>query len=128
MSSKKLHKADFFTRLNQVRKHYDLTQIEFSALIGISTGYFSDMKFGRSGPSAQIVYGVYVNCPDINIGWLLTGEGAMLESNRVRQTLQNYGNDADEFLALVRKIDKTYSVETKKALVLLIQGLLDLTA
>ena len=68
----------FGQRLKQVIKHYRYTQDEFAGIIGTSKtnlfNYFAD----KTKPNIEVMAKLNRQFPDLNIIWLLTGEGNML--------------------------------------------------
>lgn len=72
-------------RLRAYLKHKGISQVDFTNNIGASPGYIGAMSKGF-GPRYEPV--VREKYPDLNIGWLLTGEGEMLCENKseLRQT------------------------------------------
>ncbi|BAP56339.1 bacteriophage CI repressor [Thioploca ingrica] len=64
-------------RITRVRKHKGMSQKEFSAMIGVSQSYLSEVENGKSKPSLELLSGIVNRFSDINADWLLTGRGAM---------------------------------------------------
>lgn len=128
MSRKKFNKTEFFERLDNVRAYYRLNQSEMAERLSITSAFYSDMKHRGTGPSVQVVYGVYTQFVEINIGWLLTGVGSMLVvDQKIAETQLPYGDQrVDAFAEFVRRVDLKYDESTKKALASIMQGLLDL--
>jgi len=77
MNDIKLRNIEIFNRLDQTRKSLKLKQIEFSQITGITHGFYSDLKAGRSGISGKLMIGIAKNFPHVNLSWILTGEGEM---------------------------------------------------
>ena len=79
MSNKKYNYTD--KNISERLKHYRvikrLNVIEFSKLLGISQGALSGLENKKSKPSSDTLANFYKNT-DINIVWLLTGEGEMI--------------------------------------------------
>lgn len=59
------------------RKQYDLGQNRFEEHCGIPRGTINNIKNG-GGISTNTLTKIIVQCPELNTGWLLTGEGEML--------------------------------------------------
>ena len=68
-------------------------QAELTAQLGLSKGYVSQIVTGKREPSEQIVRKFANQYPEINIAWLLTGEGEMLTEKTKNQTVieNNHG-------------------------------------
>lgn len=62
-------------RLKAYLDYKKITQIAFAESIGASTGYVNAMSKGF-GPKYEAI--VREKYPDLNIGWVMTGEGEML--------------------------------------------------
>ena len=67
-------------RITRVRKHKGMSQKEFSAIIGVSQSYLSEVENGKSKPSLELLSGIVNRFNDINADWLLTGRGEMQNS------------------------------------------------
>lgn len=79
MSSEIIKDTKFFHRLDKIREYYGLNQSNFSKKIGIKPSYYTNLKKGISGPSIIIVINIAVHFKQIDLFWLLTGEGEMLK-------------------------------------------------
>jgi len=64
-------------RLRAFRKSKNLKGFQFAKKIGISQGSLSEQENDISLPSAKTLKGLCLKT-DINIHWLLTGQGKML--------------------------------------------------
>lgn len=68
----------FGQRLKLVIKHYRYTQDEFAGIIGTSKtnlfNYFAD----KTKPNIEVMAKLNRKFPDLDIVWLITGEGNML--------------------------------------------------
>lgn len=86
MSSKKYLKTENFigTRLRQYRKYKNLNVLDFSKLLNISQGSLSGIENNKSKPSSDTLASMVLNT-DINLAWLLTGDGEMIVSPIIRR-------------------------------------------
>lgn len=64
-------------RLKQIIEQKGLTAERFASLIGVNASTISHILNGRNKPGFDIIYNITKTFPDINIGWLITGEGSM---------------------------------------------------
>lgn len=55
-------------------------QNKFEAYIGLSTGYISNMKKNNGGISSDVILKLKNKFSDLNLDWLITGEGPMFKS------------------------------------------------
>ena len=62
-------------RLQAYLKEKRINNSEFGRMIGVSNAYISSM---RKAPSPEVISQLSTKFPDLNIGWLITGEGSML--------------------------------------------------
>jgi len=78
MSSKKYNHTNkkIGDRLKFYRKTKGINTVNLSNLLNISQGALSGLENSKSKPSSDTLANFYKNT-DINIGWLLTGEGEM---------------------------------------------------
>ncbi len=67
-------------RIYQYLEYKGLKPTVFEKEIGLSSGYLSVQKKRNADIGETIVNKINDNCRDINITWLLTGEGEMLKT------------------------------------------------
>lgn len=63
-------------RFVEIRKHFDLTQVEFGERLGVSRSVIANIEYGKVAPTALICKLVCREF-DINQYWLETGQGEM---------------------------------------------------
>ncbi|QPJ64628.1 MAG: helix-turn-helix transcriptional regulator [Candidatus Nitrohelix vancouverensis] len=96
MQEKKLGTAKFLgERIRQWRKSLPLKSYELAKLINISQGSLSDIENNKSLPSADTIAKLY-KYTNINIIWLLTGQGAMKKGKQGAETTEDSGVEAME--------------------------------
>ena len=67
-------------RIRQIQESMQMTQQDFAKALGISPSSLSSIYTGRTAPSnGKLVQSVHQHFPQINIRWLMFGEGSMLE-------------------------------------------------
>lgn len=64
-------------RLNRIVREKGLTAGRFAQEIGASPSAISHILSGRNKPGYEVLYSIARVFPDIDPGWLLTGEGPM---------------------------------------------------
>lgn len=79
---------DLKSRISAYCKIKNLAISKFESLAGLSNGYFNQVKKRPSKEKLDNIKNVF---PDLNIEWLLTGEGEMLRENG-QNTAQNVEN------------------------------------
>lgn len=124
MSRKIFQNTDFFYRLDALRKHLKLTAYAFTELTGTSHSFYSELKAGRTGPSFKMLVGLLQNVSNLNINWLLFGEGEMFlpGNTKISDQKQAYGW-ADDLIKML----STISPERRNAVISLIDNMIKLT-
>ncbi|MEG1622032.1 MAG: S24 family peptidase [Alistipes sp.] len=78
-------KQNNWQRLEEVIRKADMTTNYFARYIGLSRGEnLYQIKRGNYGISRDLAQRIVARFPDINLLWLLTGEGQMSDSNELR--------------------------------------------
>ena len=67
-------------RLTQYLKHKKISISEFCRTIGVSNAYVSSIRKSIAPDKLQ---GIALNYPDLDIQWLMTGNGDMIKGNQV---------------------------------------------
>lgn len=67
-------------RILQIMEREGVSNAEFAEKIGISTSSLSHIFNGRNKPSLEVVMRIHKAYPEINLYWLLYGEGEMEEA------------------------------------------------
>lgn len=107
-------------RILQIIDYSGLGVTEFSKSVGVSNGYFAKQKAKNANVGSQILEKIVKKYPDINVAWLLTGEGDMLvsrenisEKKDISKTTENVVKQIDHINDHVndhkRKLQKTWS-------------------
>lgn len=105
-------------RILQIIDYSGLGITEFSKSVGVSNGYFAKQKAKNANVGSQILEKIVKKYPDINVAWLLTGEGDMLvsqenisEKKDISKTTKNLtlskGKVEGKELGKERKLQKT---------------------
>lgn len=78
-------------RILQIMEREGVSNAEFAEKIGISTSSLSHIFNGRNKPSLEVVMRIHKAYPEINLYWLLYGEGEMEEAlpSQVPQNSEN---------------------------------------
>lgn len=71
----------------QFIKHSGLSARQFDLSIGSSNGYTLRMSKNRASIGSDVIENILRTYPDLNVAWLLTGEGPMLKSQREEEIL-----------------------------------------
>lgn len=65
-------------RIRKIMDYAQLTQQEFASRLGISPSSLSNIFTGRTSPNQKQVNAIHHVFPEININWLMFGEGNMM--------------------------------------------------
>jgi len=82
---------NIFSRIDQFIDFKGISKNEFRLKLGLSNSYMSKMQAKNGNIGSQIIEKIVRNYPEMNLTWLITGEGEMLSGNN---TLNN-SNDMD---------------------------------
>ena len=74
-------------RLNQIIEKKGLTATKFAAMIGVNASTISHILAGRNKPGFDIINNIAKTFPDLNLTWLITGNGSMDNSVMSEPTL-----------------------------------------
>ena len=96
-------------RLFEYLEYKGIPHTRFEKEIGLSNGYLKSMLRREGGLGEEIVLNVIENCLDLNIGWLMTGNGQMLinsekyatndiELSTVNEPIIRYGKSVQDRL------------------------------
>lgn len=67
-------------RIYQLMKTLGMTQKEFASKLCVAEGTLSSIFNGRTKPTSNLVNAVHTFFPEVNINWLMFGEGDMYVS------------------------------------------------
>ena len=74
-------------RLMQFIQYSGLSARQFDLSIGASNGYTLRMSKNRASIGSDVIENILRTYPDLNVVWLLTGEGPMLKSQQEDEIL-----------------------------------------
>lgn len=77
-----------------------MSQTEFADYVGLSAATLSSIYTGRTRPTLATVESIKQKLPDINLSWLLFGEGQMQQKENVTAT-PTTDNSASRFQAVL---------------------------
>jgi transcriptional regulator with XRE-family HTH domain len=69
-------------RVRAVRSFVGGSQAVFSNDVGVSRSYLSAVESGTNKPNIEMLLGIAERFPDVNIEWVVTGEGDLLKSQK----------------------------------------------
>ena len=68
---------DLGARLKSLLDDLGLTQMSMAEQVGVHQGYFNQIIKGRKRISATVIFSIAKRHKNVNLRWLLTGEGSM---------------------------------------------------
>ena len=67
-------------RIKMIQNMTKMSQQDFARAIGVAPGSLSSLYSERTQPTSNYVYGIHKAFPEINVNWLMFGEGDMYET------------------------------------------------
>lgn len=95
-------------RLKRFISEMNLTNAAFEKSLGLSNGYINSMRKGLGYDKLELLSNTYV---DLNIGWLLTGEGKMLNSED--NLIDGVVEDSDADLLVRQRINYLLNIKNE---------------
>lgn len=77
-------------RFSRFREYTKLSQVDFAKKVGVAQSNLTQWETNKNRPNAVKLNKIKVAFPELNINWLITGEGEML--NQVKKS------DTDDIL------------------------------
>ncbi len=77
-------------RLKKFLAYKNINPNAFSKLIGVSQTSIKQALEGTTLPSSKVLIPAKTNFPDLNVNWLLVGEGSMLIDQLETDAVQQY--------------------------------------
>ena len=74
-------------RIRHILEWTNLSQQDFATRLGISPASLSSIFTGRTNPTNNHVQAIHRAFPEINVSWLLFGEGTMMANEQVADNL-----------------------------------------
>lgn len=99
-----------YQRIENILKYLDITARALSFQLGMkSPQTFYDIKAGKCGISKDLASKIHEKYDDINVSWILTGEGEMLKSETtapITQTVNGVGNNNVKISTMDKALDE----------------------
>ncbi|MCM4163110.1 transcriptional regulator [Arenibacter sp. A80] len=80
--------ADFINRIDQILKFHDLSASAFADTMGVQRSSISHLLAGRNKPSLEFVLKVVSSFSDVDLYWLLFGEGSFPKKARATHPME----------------------------------------
>lgn len=98
-------------RIKLFLKHKGIGQNKFADIIGVSSGYVNNI---RKSIQPDKLDRIAKHFPELNTGWLMTGEGEMLKKNSVVEAIPTLIENNGEFFTENNNGVKFYKLENGK--------------
>lgn len=83
-------------RIREIMEYAKMSQQDFAARLGISPASLSSILTGRTNPTSKHIMGIHQGFPEINVNWLMFGEGTMLTGEHaVEGNAEQFGAETD---------------------------------
>ncbi|MDR2534761.1 MAG: helix-turn-helix domain-containing protein [Treponema sp.] len=118
MKSNSLSPVTINNRVKQVREALHLSQVQFSRVISLSSGYLAGVEVEKRKVNARLIK-LISSSFKVNSEWLKTGEGEMFCQNpdeEFTKLVSLYKELASEFQDyILKQIDLLLEIQDKKA-------------
>jgi hypothetical protein len=85
-------------RIRKIIDYYDVSANKLSIQLRLGTPQvLYDVLKGKNGISKDLAEKITIHCKEFNPGWLLTGEGEMLKSNKSVNNSVEYWRDLVDY-------------------------------
>jgi transcriptional regulator with XRE-family HTH domain len=75
---------NIFSRIIEYIDFKGISKNEFSVKIGLSNSYMTKMEKSKGNVGSQVIEKIVRVYPDLNLYWLITGEGSMLKQDNTQ--------------------------------------------
>lgn len=103
-------------RLMLFINHSGLSARQFDLSIGASNGYTLRMQKNRASIGSDVIENILNTYPDLNVVWLLTGNGEMLKSQQAADILDFDNLPEDRKIEIERIIEAKIKERQKEEL------------
>lgn len=108
-----MKKLEIKERLEEILKHLNINQKEFSKKSGISQNTISHAKKGKHIPNIEFFNSIYRMLPHINAQWLYMGMGEMF--SETKNNIQEAGRNFMQKISKIKLNAEECNEELEKA-------------
>lgn len=87
-----MNTSEFIKRIDQILKFHDLSASVFADTIGVQRSGISHLLAGRNKPSLEFVLKVVSSFPEVDLYWLLYGEGVFPKKGKTAPITNSSGD------------------------------------
>ena len=91
-----VNSAEFAKRLGEILDFYGITAAAFSDMVEVNRSTISHLLSGRNKPSLEFVLKLLNAFPEVDLFWLLNGQGCFPTPTEILDQKQNSGVPAKE--------------------------------
>ena len=77
-------------RINVLMEMYNMSPTQFAQAVGMQRSTLQHIMNGRNEPSLNVVRSIHAALPDVDLDWLLTGEGKPLKGEQTVGITDDY--------------------------------------
>lgn len=81
-----VNSAEFAKRLGEILEYYGISAAAFSEMVTVNRSTISHLLSGRNKPSLEFVLKVLKVFPEVELYWLLNGEGHFPTPSKIQKT------------------------------------------
>lgn len=92
-------------RLQQYIEFRNLSPYAFERACGLANGYLGKQLKGRGRIGSEILAKIHAACDDLNLTWLVTGAGEMIDQHKPLQLQEGtagYSDGREEIIRMLR--------------------------
>ena len=113
-----MNQSEIIERLKQVLSYYSLTSSTFADTIDVQRSSISHLMSGRNKPSLDFVMKVVSAYPEVDLYWLLNGEGSFPkiadESKEIKKDIEEIPNSQKSNPSLFDEITSSDEIPQKE--------------
>lgn len=112
-----VNSAEFAKRLSEILEYYGITATAFSDMLEVNRSTISHLLSGRNKPSLEFVLKVLNAFPEVELYWLLNGQGHFptRTKNRPEDFSESGLQESDSILSKTDSISNQITVDFEQA-------------
>lgn len=106
--------ASMKNRIEQVIEYFGMTPSQFADTIGVQRPTLHHILSGRNNASLDIVSRIRSAFPEVNVDWMISGEGEMLRNSSPTDQLPENNSDSSLFGDLFQSAENSKNQSSPK--------------